>query len=514
MPEINASFRFSWEPATWAQSFKALFRNPSPAPSWFKDLEQFDMAAFTKVREKGSPRTASDEKADKSPEDYNILLKTVVYLTRYPHPRLESILKEKFEKLSTAESLKNAFHSILLLSLRTNRPKMLEVCQKVLSSQKLADLFRVKDVMGLAKKEALVVSKPENKVTSLSKALIQSLQQPLLKILRIIRYIFSTTKQAYGVDFNTPPVGPQRAQGQWTFYRDTLHDICVLVPLVKTFCADRWKTSIIVATVIGVSIAAAYRLTESPSRKAMPFGKTEFVFRTMESDDVQQCHTHPDSPIKREPSSELESCLQGLEHRLIYLNENKALTIALSNQEREANPYWTETERGIKLAGDLENINRDIETQQNHLTEIKKLSLRLEKLSQIYFDLREKEHAIIHFLNDQTKNNNTLEVAHKNYQFLKFLALPEIRREYEVIIAKCKVTLAPPSQDLTGSRLNVRLGIAKSSSTSSLKPSALPPSVLASLTVPAPIVQLPPISRARSLSQHREQLSASVPDSA
>ncbi|MBS0648658.1 MAG: hypothetical protein JSS10_05475 [Verrucomicrobia bacterium] len=467
MTGTNVSFRFSWEPASWGQSFKALFYTPPPVSDWFQDLETFDIVSFTKAREQGSPRLISDPAAvDKSPEDScNIFHKAIAYLAKYSNPRLESILKIKFEELSTVDSLKNAFHSVLLLSLRTNRPKMLEVCQKVLSSKKLADLFNVNDVMELAKIEARVVPKPEHRVRSLSKALLHSLQQPFMKIRQIIRYIFSTTSQAYGVDFNRPPLSAPRAQGQWTFYRDSLHDICVLAPLVKTFFTDQWKTTIIAATILGISITAVYRLSEPPSPYATPSRRPSLHHSAGWHDDqLEQCSSSSES-LQREPSPGLISCCHTVEYQLYKLHSEKEEVIQECNRKRALKSNWQTTEAGEGLLKDLNRIESNIELQKKTLAEIRKLALRLERLSQIYQDYVQKERVTIHFLNGQTENSKIpLEISQNTYLFMKYLALPEIRRESEYIISRCHIsfTLSSP----TGSRIG--FGAPRSASLSAL----------------------------------------------
>lgn len=492
MTRTNVSYRFSWEPASWGQSIKALFRTPPPVTTWFADLERFDIAAFAKVREKGSPRLLLNEEEPPIEDSCTVFHKSIAYLAKYSNTQLEGILVKKFEQISYAEGLKNVFHSILLLTLRTNRPKMLEVCQKVLSSKKLTELFKVQNVIALAQKEALIVQKPQHRVASISKSLIHALQQPLLKVQKVIRYISSTTSQAYGVNFDDPPINSQRAQGQWTFYRDTLHDACVIVPIIKTFFTVQWKTSIVTATLLAVSIAAAYQLSESPAHHISRFRSLELPLRLQGSDDVQQCHTPHGSLPKREPSAELESYLQVLERQLLHLNSDREITIELCNKERESNPDWITSTQGEKLFDVIKNIDRAIRDHKKRIIEARKLSLRLEKLSQIRLDLSQKEHTIIHLLNDQSKKmstsndqskntNPSFERPQKDYLFLKYLVLPQIRREYDTIIGKCQAMMFPPR---TGSRIPRGRASSTSNLDSNLQTSTSAPPALTSLVLP------------------------------
>ncbi len=489
MSETNVSLRFSWEPASWGQSIKAFFRTPPPVQAWFTELEEFNMNSFGTQREKGSPRLSSDGSENKPLEEScTVLHKTIAYLAQYSNPRLEKILETKFGQISSSTGVKNIFHSILLLSLRTNRPKMLEVCQKVLSLNKLKALFHVSDVISLAQKEALVVQKPQHRVASISKSLIHALQQPLLKIRKVIQYIFSTTGQAYGVDFDAPPKNSQKAQGQWSFYRDTAHDICVIAPFVRAFFTVQVKTSIAIATLFAVFITAVYRLSELPARHAAQL-RIEQRLPLHGSDDIQQCHT-PGVSIKRDPSAELESFLQIIERQLTHLSDERESTIDACNIERQKNPNWVTSEKGKLLFGKLDRIDKDIEKHNKKITEIRRLSLRLEKISQIRFDDREKEHAVIHFLNENSKNpNNLFEESQKNYLNLKYLVLPELEREYMTIIAKCTVEIIPPTHSRS---FGLR---ARAVSTSFLQASNAAPAALTRLTAQVP-VQAPVLGQA------------------
>lgn len=450
MSEINVSHRFSWEPVSWAQSIKALFRTPPPVSTWFADLERFNMASLTTVREEGSPRLLPNGKEQPIENSCTVFHKSIAYLAKYSNARLEGILVNKFEQISSSEGLENVFHSILLLSLRTHRPKMLEVCQKVLSFKKLAELFNVADVKELAQKEASVADKPQHRVASISKSLIHALQQPLQKIRKVTLYIFSTTSQAYGVNFDNPPPNSQRAQGQWTFYRDTLHDICVIVPVVKAFFTVQWKTSIATATLLAVSVTAAYRLSESPARNISRFN-TELPLRIQESDDIQQCHTpSPGSQLRREPSAGFESYLLVLERQLDRFNAEREKTIKDCNIARDSNPNWLRSPKGENLFKEKEKIEKNITEHKNKMIEARKLSLRLEKLSQLSVDYSQKRDTLIHFLNEQIpkeqskKTDKSLEESsQKDYLFLKFLALQEIRRENDMIITKCRILTVP-----------------------------------------------------------------------
>jgi hypothetical protein len=467
MSGTAVSYRFSWEPASWTQSIKALFRTPPPVPTWFAELEKFNMTSMTRIREKGSPRMLPNEVDQPIESSCTVFHQSIAYLAKYSNAQLESILVKKFEQIPSPEGLKNVFHSILLLSLRTNRPKMLEVCQKVLSSKKLARLFKVPDVMKLAQKEAIVVPKPQHRVASISKSLVQALQQPLLKIRQIVRYAFSTTSQAYGVDFNTPPSNSQRAQGQWSFYRDTLHDIIVITPLIKTFFTVQWKTSLATSALLAVSVAAAYQLSEDPAPPISQAKIPEFPLLLRVTDDVQQCHTPQGFPPKREPSAELESHVQVLERQLARLNEEMEMINRTCNLERDSIPGWIDSPKGEHLFKEIDRVEKEFADYQTKLMEARKLSLRLEKLTQIRSDYRQKEHTVIHFLNEQSKKTNkSLEESQKDYLFLKYLALPEIRREYETIIAKCNILMTTPRP---GSR-----ALVKASSTSSLGASLRP----------------------------------------
>jgi hypothetical protein len=496
MPELSASFRFSWEPASWRQSLKALFITPPPNSTWFKDLETFDVISFTQKREEGSPRCTSDIPADQSLEDScNILHKTVAYLAKYPNPRLEGILVNKIREISSADSLRNAFHSVLLLSLRVNRPKILEVCQKVVSLQQLTTLFKVKDVMSLVQTDAIVAQKPEHRLASLSKSLAHALQQPLQKTGKIFLYIFSTTCQAYAFDFDNPPKNSQRAQAIWNFYYENIR---VIFPAVLTFIVTWWKTSLVVGAVLSTGIAATYHwslLPSSPRKTGLFHG-----------DDIQQCHSPSEGRYKREPSTDLTSCFQALEKRRDELIEEQAKAIQEGNELR-TNPDWGSTDKGIKIVSEIGRIKTDLELLAAHLAKVKKLSLRVEKLSQLRLYYGQKENALIHLINEQkidiklpekTPNKN-IEEAQKIYLFLKYLFLPETRRECNAIVTKCKFILAPPPSPL-GSR-----ACAKSASLSALtlspaaSPSAPHPHV-ESFTLPPPAVTAASSSR-RALRQ-------------
>jgi hypothetical protein len=485
MTELSASFRFSWEPATWGQSLKALFYTPPPCEEWFQNLEKFDINAFAATPPDGSPRKSNEILDEKN---CNILEKTVAYLAKYSNPRLEGILRSKFEMLSlpfkkgdqeisAADRLTNTFHSILLLSLRSHRPKMLEVCQKILSTKLLLHLYTGEDLIKTAQIEAGdYIQEPQHRVISISKSVIDALQRPFQKIRKIIRYIFSTTRQAYGVDFDTPPNNSSKAQGQWTFYRDSLHDICVIAPIIKTFFTIQLKTSIVIATIFAVSITAIYQLGESPSRSSLQskpespanFQESTGDIRGIRSDYVERCHSHSPSSLmpNQEPSAELPRCLKILEDRLVVLNKDLDKNIKDGQQERRKNCNWTTEAKGRLLIKEKRLIKEQIQTQEKHIDEMRKLILRLEMLSHLSSDYEQKEQVAVHFL---SKNTTNLEEFKKAYLFFTYLALPVIENEHKSIIDKCKTQIKP----VAGVTLHVR-----SASTSALHPSTSAPAVL------------------------------------
>lgn len=450
MPEINSSFRFSWEPATWGQSFKALFRTPSPGPTWFQDLIAFDMVSFTKQREEGSPRKTENKIDQPFEKSCNIVHKSVAYLAKYSHPSLEQALERKFNELSTAEEFKNAFHSILLSSLKTSRPNMLEVCQRILSSHKLAKVFGVSDVIAKAREEAEYVPKPEPFFVSLIKSTSVIVQFPLQRIRKIFSYIYSMTARAYVPDdINRPPDTIQRAQGTWSFYRDAIYDGIFVVQITKRLLTMRWKTGL-----VGVGLLVSFGVVLYKFSEAIPSASRFKVLLPEQfhgSRDVGECYSPP-SPIKREPSASLEAHLHALKQRLLDFEQDKEITLHKCKIERQSNPEWMNTDKGKILKEEKKNIDYKITEQKKKIETGHKLCKRLDILAHLYFHNYQQENRLLHLLIERgEKLGKSLENTKKVFLFLKYLALPEIKDEFDAIKSKFQTMLMPP--DITGMKI-------------------------------------------------------------
>lgn len=447
MSATTFSSRFSWDPPSWHQSLLPFFwPKPQPDPTWIAELKKFDLSAFARERIDGFPRSALDPAAERArPIPITILHKTIAYLADYPHPQLQQALVEKLTEFpSDLDSIKNVFHSILLCSLATGRSKMWKVYQNALPFQLLLTASKVSDVMELAKIEATVVPKPEHRFVHILRYIAQAWYQQSQFIRKIVQNIFLTTSLAYGGSLNTVPKNPQKAQGQWSFYRDAFYDMVLVVQILRTLLSGQRKASLVAMALIPF-IVVAYQYRPLPLSTAKIFGFPEIPIDRSESGD-DQLVISARGVETGEIVNSFEAQLMELEEKLNDLKIVKLRAVTDGYAEKRMNENWFTSLRGKEILARLRQAERQIASCEEKLVEARKLRQRLERLKKILADFTHEECTAIHSLYNPSKiPDQQREQLQRVYLFLKYIALPIVIKEQDRRMEKYKFIIRQPS---------------------------------------------------------------------
>jgi len=447
MSATTFSSRFSWDPPSWHQSLlPCVWPKPQPDPTWIDELKKFDLCAFAREKMDSSPRSALEPVAERArPSPITILHKTIAYLADYPHPQLQQALVEKLTELpSDLDSIKNVFHSILLCSLATGRSKMWKVYQNALPFQLLLTASKVSNVMELAKIEAIVVPKPEHRFVHILRYIAQAWYQQSQYIRKIVQNIFLTTSLAYGGSLNTVPKNPQKAQGQWSFYRDAFYDIVLVVQILRTLLSGQRKASLVAMALIPF-IVVAYQYRPLPLSTVKIFGFPEIPIDRSESGD-EQLVISAKGVETAETVNSFEAQLMELEEKLNDLKIVKLRAVTDGYAEKKMSENWFTSLRGKEILAQLRQTERQIASCEEKLMEARKLSQRLERLKKIVADFTHEECTAIHSLYNPSKiSDQQRDELQRVYLFLKYIALPVVVKEQDRRMAKYKLIIRQPS---------------------------------------------------------------------
>ncbi|MBS0648567.1 MAG: AAA family ATPase [Verrucomicrobia bacterium] len=287
MPNLSVSDPvFFWESYSRFQRFKVwLGFEPALLTELKESLDQFSVSNYYQPK---IPRIAAEDKsaadsvesanaeAKKSikPESSPIgskvtpLHRAVAYLGDNSDPRIEKIVAQKLSQAPPLE-LKIAISHLVSFSIKNDRLKMIEVCQKVLQLQAIKEVFNIEEdiqpvIQGL---ERHIIQK-RNKTSDAHSSYSWNFPFPSFRNVRYFRhYITTLVGLAYGIDFTERPTSRWAAQYQLSFFRSTLSDIQSLgTQYLKYFSSTR--KAALVAAAIFTAFATAYLLYSKINRSA------------------------------------------------------------------------------------------------------------------------------------------------------------------------------------------------------------------------------------------------------
>lgn len=151
--------------------------------------------------------------------DWGPLCKTIECLSQSTNTRLERDLFDRFNKTSQTAQ-KSALEALALHSLTSNRLRMLDVCQRILSLDALKQITATNDPQACAASEARWTPPQAHAFKQLS--LPTSFQPDFFG--KILRYFTNTVAWSYSVDLDAPPKNHWAAQSQITFFRTVIAD--------------------------------------------------------------------------------------------------------------------------------------------------------------------------------------------------------------------------------------------------------------------------------------------------
>lgn len=196
------------------------------------------------------------------------LPRAVAYLADNSDPQIEKIVKEKLSQASP-EKLKLALSHLVSFSIHTDRPKMLDVCQRVLELDAIKKTFPIEEdiqpvVQGL---DRHIINKG-NQTQFSDTRYSWKFPFPGFRNLRYFRhYLVTLVGLAYGIDFTERPTSRWAAQYQLSFFRSTFTDLqFVGSQYLKYFSSTR--KAVLVAAALFTTFAASYFLFSQINARA------------------------------------------------------------------------------------------------------------------------------------------------------------------------------------------------------------------------------------------------------
>jgi hypothetical protein len=176
------------------------------------------------------------------------LNKVVAYLADYKDAQLERVLKEKFAAAPMPEAAA-ALANVTAFSLTSGRLKMLDVCQRIVSLDRLQGLADTPDVIRLARADALVTPAPKRSFEMIADSISNQWTQHSGIFTKITQYFISTAAWSYSIDLDTPPTNRWVAQSQWMFFRGMVEDLkWVGVAFLQLF-SSTWKAGVVAGAI-------------------------------------------------------------------------------------------------------------------------------------------------------------------------------------------------------------------------------------------------------------------------
>jgi len=221
---------FFWENFSYFQRLKIRlgFQNPQINELQEK-LKRFSFSTFNKELDANKP----------------ILLDhAVAYLGDYFNPVLKQILFKKLQEATPAERAK-AFAHLIHFSINSNRKKMIDTCQRIVTLDLLKETYGIKGetqsvVKGLARHMA---RKEDPNKKSVSQGSWQ-IGLPKLETFRYVPfYVINLIGMAYGVDFTEKPTSRWAAQYQLSFFRTAFTDLHWLGTLYLDYFSSARKAA-------------------------------------------------------------------------------------------------------------------------------------------------------------------------------------------------------------------------------------------------------------------------------
>jgi hypothetical protein len=247
MPNLSVSdSTFFWESFSRFQRFTLwLGFEPAPLTELKENLNQFSLSEYHKqpTSSKALP-----------------LHRAVAYLADNSDPKVEKIVKQKLSQASSKELHVTLSH-LVSFSIHTERPKMLDVCSRVLQLDAIKKAFHIEeDIQPVIQGWDRHIIPQKNIIQDSDNRLFWKFSFPGFRNFRYFRhYIVTLIGLAYGIDFTERPTGKWAAQYQLSFFRSTLSDLQFIGGrYLKYFSSTR--KAILVAAALFATFAAAYLL--------------------------------------------------------------------------------------------------------------------------------------------------------------------------------------------------------------------------------------------------------------
>jgi len=169
---------------------------------------------------------------------------SVAYLASHSDAKVEHALASKWASLSQ-EKLGQTLRSVVALSLQTDRLKMLDVCQRIVTLDQLKQLTKVTDIIQKAKDDAAILPKPlEHSLIPRSWKLSPGIFN------KVAQYVIITLTNAYSINLDRPPTTRWAAQSQWMFFQSSLTGVSWIGTTLLYYFETTRKIALVATAII------------------------------------------------------------------------------------------------------------------------------------------------------------------------------------------------------------------------------------------------------------------------